>query len=178
MSFFQYKDFTPKLLGDNFIAPDAVIIGQVTLGKKCNVWFKTVIRGDVNFITIGENTNVQDLSMLHVTSPLPLIIGSNTSIGHNVVLHACKIGNNCLIGMGAIILDGAEIGDYSLVAAGSLVPPNKKFPPKSFIVGNPAVVKRELSPHELIQYGNHYDSYLKYNETYLDPKQFKKIDLE
>jgi carbonic anhydrase/acetyltransferase-like protein (isoleucine patch superfamily) len=105
--------------------------------------------------------------MLHVTEHNSLTIGENTSLGHSVVLHGCKVGSGCLIGMGAIILDGAVIGDNCLVAAGSMVTPNKKFPPGSMIKGRPAVVERELSPEEIFQISNHYKSYLVYKDQYL-----------
>jgi carbonic anhydrase/acetyltransferase-like protein (isoleucine patch superfamily) len=130
-----------------------------------------VVRADVNFIKIGKNTNIQDLCMLHVTELNSLTIGENTSLGHSVVLHGCKIGNGCLIGMGAIILDGAEIGDHSLVAAGSLVSPGKKFPPGSLIKGRPAQVERALNPDELKKVSNHFESYLAYKEQYLDMEE-------
>ena len=117
MILFKYKNFYPTIGERVFIADGAKIIGRVFLGNHSSIWFNTVIRGDVNFIKIGENTNIQDLCMLHVTELNSLSIGSNTSLGHSVVLHGCKIGDGCLIGMGAIILDGAEIGDECLGAA-------------------------------------------------------------
>lgn len=166
--FMYYKDFFPTLGARVYVSEGAKIIGRVFLGDHANVWFNCVVRGDVNEIHIGKNTNVQDLSMLHVTSKDALIIGDNVSIGHSVVMHGCTIGNSCLIGMGAIILDGAEIGEGSVVAAGSLVSPNKKFPPRSLIKGHPAVVERALTSEEVERYSNHYKSYLKYKDEYLD----------
>jgi carbonic anhydrase/acetyltransferase-like protein (isoleucine patch superfamily) len=176
MPLYQYREFKPQIADDCFISPTSEIIGRVELGKKTNVWFGTVLRGDVHKIVVGENCNIQDLSMLHVTEEFPLILGDNITIGHNVVLHACTIGNNCLIGMGAIVLDGAEIGDYSLVAAGSVVTPGKFFPPKSLIKGSPARVQRELKDSELDLYGNHYKTYLKTASEYLDENLFKRLD--
>lgn len=167
MSYLKYLNFFPKTGERVFIADGAKIIGRAFLDDHVNVWFNTVIRADVNVITIGKNSNIQDLCMLHVTELNPLTIGENTSLGHSVVLHGCKIGSGCLIGMGAIILDGAEIGDNSLVAAGSMVTPNKKFPPGSLIKGRPAVVERPLTPEELQQVSHHYRSYLNYKEQYL-----------
>jgi len=167
MSCLKYLNFFPKTGERVFIADGAKIIGRAFLDDHVNVWFNTVIRADVNVITIGKNSNIQDLCMLHVTELNSLTIGENTSLGHSVVLHGCKIGSGCLIGMGAIILDGAEIGDNSLVAAGSMVTPNKKFPPGSLIKGRPAVVERPLTPEELQQVSNHYRSYLNYKEQYL-----------
>lgn len=167
MTFLNYFDFKPTVGERVYVSDGAKVIGRASLGDHVSVWFNTVIRADVNFIKIGQNTNIQDLCMLHVTEKNSLTIGENTSLGHSVVLHGCKIGNGCLIGMGAIILDGAEIGDRCLVAAGALVPPKKKFPSGSLIKGRPAVVERELTPEELLQVSNHYKSYLVYKEQYL-----------
>lgn len=167
MIYSNYFDFTPTLGERVFAADGAKIIGRAFLSDHVNIWFNTVIRADVNFVKIGRNTNIQDLCMLHVTEENSLTIGENTSLGHSVILHGCKIGNGCLIGMGAIILDGAEIGDNCLVAAGSLVTPGKKFPPGSMIKGRPAVVERPLSQEEITKVSNHYKSYVEYKEQYL-----------
>mgnify|MGYP000353776470 CR=1 FL=1 len=175
MPLYQFKEFKPSIGEKVFIAPSADVIGDVELSDESNIWFRTVVRGDVNKITIGRGTNIQDLCMLHVVEELPLIIGDGVSVGHSVTLHACTVEGNCLIGMGSTILDGAVIGRNSLVAAGSLVTPGKKFPPGSFIAGSPARVKRELNEEELLQYGEHYNSYRKYSEQFLDPSTFKEI---
>lgn len=167
MSISPYLQFSPVLGERIFIADGAKVIGRAFLGDHVSVWFNSVIRADVNTIHIGKNTNVQDLCMFHVTELNNLTIGENTSFGHSVVLHGCKIGNGCLIGMGSIILDGAEIGDNSLVAAGSLVSPGKKFPAGSMIKGRPAQVERTLSLEEVERVSNHYQSYLNYKEQYL-----------
>lgn len=167
MNFSPFLHFFPQAGVGVYTAPGSIIIGQAALEDHVNVWFNTVIRADVNFIRIGKNTNIQDLCMLHVTEKNSLSIGENTSLGHSVILHGCKIGKGCLIGMGAIILDGAEIGDYSLVAAGSLVTPNKKFPPGSLIKGRPAIAQRELSSKEKEDVSEHYKSYLIYKDQYL-----------
>ncbi len=163
----HYLDFSPKLGERVFIADGAKVIGRAELGDHVSIWFNSVVRADVNSIVIGKNTNVQDLCMFHVTEFNALTIGENTSFGHSVVLHGCKIGNGCLIGMGAIILDGAEIGDNCLVAAGSLVSPGKKFPPGSLIKGRPAVVERPLNPDEIQKISHHFEAYLNYKEQYL-----------
>lgn len=163
----DYLGHSPKLGQRVFIADGAKVIGRADFGDHVNIWFNTVVRADVNFIKIGKNTNVQDLCMLHVTELNSLTIGENTSLGHSVVLHGCKIGSGCLIGMGAIILDGAEIGDNCLVAAGSLVTPGKKFPAGSMIKGRPAVVERSLSIEEIKKISHHYESYIIYKEQYL-----------
>ncbi|EQC45517.1 gamma carbonic anhydrase family protein [Bacteriovorax sp. Seq25_V] len=166
MTLYTYKNIAPKIEDGCFVADSADVIGKVFMGKNSNLWFQVVARGDVNEIHIGENTNIQDLSMLHVIDELPLIIGKNVSVGHKVTLHACTIGDGCLIGMGATVLDGAEIGENSLVAAGSVVPPGKKYPAGSFIIGAPAIVRRPLTSEEIDRYSNHYKSYLITKEEY------------
>lgn len=163
----RYFDYYPTLGERVYYSDGAKIIGRAELGDHVNIWFNTVVRADVNFIKIGKNTNIQDLCMLHVTELNSLTIGENTSLGHSVILHGCKIGNGCLIGMGAIILDGAEIGDNCLVAAGSLVTPGKKFPAGSMIKGRPAVVERPLSAEEIERVSNHYKAYVVYKDQYL-----------
>ena len=175
MPLYSYQGIKPQYDSSVFIAPSADVIGKVVLGENVNIWYQCVARGDVNYIRIGKNTNVQDLSMLHVTKDFALTIGENVSIGHHVVLHGCTIGNSSLIGMGAIIMDGAEIGENCVVAGGSVVPPGKKYPPYSMIMGNPAIVKRELTVEERLQYSNHYKSYIAYKDEFLNSNLVKLI---
>lgn len=167
----RYLTHHPVLGAGVYVAPGAQVIGRADFGPNVSIWHNSVVRADVNFIKIGENTNVQDLCMLHVTELNSLTLGKNTSLGHCVVLHGCKIGDGCLIGMGAIILDGAEIGDNCLVAAGSLVSPGKKFPSGSMIKGRPAVVERQLSVEEIHKISNHYKAYLGYKDQYLQMEE-------
>ncbi len=162
-----YLQWVPELGVGVYIAPGAQVVGRAMMGNHVSIWHNSVVRADVNFIRIGENTNVQDLSMLHVTEHNALTIGKNVSIGHSVVMHGCTIGDSCLIGMGAIILDGAVIGPHCVVAAGTLVPPGKSYPAGSMIMGRPAQVIRPLTPEEITKYGQHYRSYLAYKEQYL-----------
>ena len=139
----------PCLGANAFVAAGARIIGDVNIGKDSSIWFNTVARGDVHYIRIGERTNIQDNSVIHVTSGgHPTIIGNDVTIGHNAILHACTIEDMCLIGMGAIVMDGAIIRRGSLVAAGSVVSPGKEFPAGSLIMGSPAVVKRPVTKAE------------------------------
>ncbi|OGQ08372.1 MAG: gamma carbonic anhydrase family protein [Deltaproteobacteria bacterium RIFCSPLOWO2_12_FULL_40_28] len=150
----SFKDISPKIGKGTFIAPNAMVIGDVVLGEDCSVWFGAVIRGDVHSIRIGSKTNIQDLTMVHVTTkesakPAPIIIGDFVTIGHRVVVHGCQIGNRCLIGMGSIILDNAVIEDDCFIGAGSLVSPGTVIPGKSLALGSPARVKRPLSEEEL-----------------------------
>ena len=128
----------------NWIAPDATLIGRVRLGRNANIWFGVVIRGDNDEISIGEDSNVQDLTMMHTDPGFPLRIGTGCTIGHKAMLHGCTIGDNSLIGMGAIVLNGARIGRNSLVGAGALVTEGKEFPDGSLIVGSPAKAARQL----------------------------------
>jgi len=145
-----YKGKYPKISPSAFVAPNATVIGDVVIGKNSSVWFGSVVRGDVNYIRIGSFTNVQDNSVLHVTTEkFPLIIGDEVTMGHRVLVHGCVVGSRCLIGMGAILMDGVEIGDECLVAAGALIPPGTKVPHRSLVRGFPAKVVRELSDEEV-----------------------------
>lgn len=173
----DYQGFTPEIGTNCWIAPNAWVIGRCTLGSDCSVWFSSIVRGDVNFIEIGDRTNVQDGSVLHVTGPLPdqeqgypLIIGRKVTVGHKAVLHGCTIGDACLIGMSATILDGAIIGEKSIVGAGALVTPGKNFPARSLILGSPAVVARSLSPQEIASLYESAEHYVKYKDQYLKSK--------
>ncbi len=163
---YQFKEFKPDLGADCYISPGAHVIGRCFLGDKVNIWFNCVLRGDVHDIRIGENTNIQDLSMLHVTEEASLVIGRNVSVGHSVTLHGCTVKDSCLIGMGATVLDGAVIGENSIVAAGSLVPPNKVYPAGTMIMGNPAKVVRDLTDKEKMWVANHYKSYTGYAKEF------------
>ena len=123
MSIYQLGEWSPTIGDSTFIADSADLIGRAKIGNHASLWFGVVARADVNTIEIGDHTNIQDQSMLHVSGEHPLKIGSQVTLGHKVTAHGCTIGDHCLIGMGAIILDGAETGENSLVAAGSLIPP-------------------------------------------------------
>ncbi len=173
MSLYSYKNISPTLGEGVYIAPSADVIGRVFLDKDVNLWHQVVARGDVNDIRIGQGTNIQDLTMLHVVEEIPLIIGKGVSVGHGAIIHACTIGDHCLIGMGSIILDGAVIGEHCVVAAGSVVPPGKTYPANSMIMGSPAKAVRQLTSQEYEGYGNHYKSYLTYKDEFLDPNIVK-----
>jgi carbonic anhydrase/acetyltransferase-like protein (isoleucine patch superfamily) len=138
----------PSIHPSAFIAPNAVVLGDVTIGKDASVWYNTVLRGDINRIEVGEGSNIQDGSVLHLTAERGCVIGSYTTVGHMAMLHACTVGDECLIGMGAIVLDGAEIGARSIIGAGALVTQGKVIPPGSMVLGSPAKIVRTLTEEE------------------------------
>jgi carbonic anhydrase/acetyltransferase-like protein (isoleucine patch superfamily) len=163
-----FQGIKPTIPKSCFIEETAVVIGDVVMGKDCSVWFNAVVRGDVNYIRIGDRTNVQDLCMLHVTHDThPLIIGNEVTIGHNVVLHGCTIQDRVLVGMGAIIMDGAVVGEDSVVGAGALVVEGTVVPPKSLILGSPARVKRKVTEKELAWIRESAENYVRYARQYL-----------
>lgn len=145
----QYIFQAEKAHPTAWIAPGAVVVGDVYLEEEVSVWFNAVIRGDTETLRIGAGSNIQDLSMLHADPGFPVIIGENCTIGHRVIVHGAKIGNGSLIGMGAILLNGVEVGEQCLVGAGALLTQGKKFPPRSLILGSPAKVVRELNDADL-----------------------------
>jgi carbonic anhydrase/acetyltransferase-like protein (isoleucine patch superfamily) len=145
----KYKDLNPKIHGSCFVAPTADIIGDVTVGEKSSIWYKTVLRGDVNKIEVGSYTNIQDGSIVHVADEYPTIIGNNVTIGHGAIIHGCTIEDGAFIGMGAIILDGAVVGEGALIGAGALVTEGKEIPPHSLAVGIPAKVIKRLSEENI-----------------------------
>jgi len=142
MPLFRLQTDEPQIDSSVFIAPTAAVIGNVTIGKGSSVWFNCVIRGDVAPIAIGEETNIQDLTILHVRAGSPLYIGNQVTVGHRCIVHGCTIEDNCMIGMGAIVMDGARIGHGSIVAAGSVVLENATFAPFSLLTGVPARLKQ------------------------------------
>ncbi len=138
----------PRLGRGVYIARGAVVIGDVAMGDRSSIWYNAVARGDINRIAIGACSNVQDGAVLHVADDLPCEIGDWVTVGHGAVVHACRVGDECLVGMGATILDGAEVGPQSIVGAGALVRQGARIEPGSLVVGNPAVAKRALSSEE------------------------------
>jgi len=171
---YPFKHWKPDIGENSWIAPSADVIGNVTMGRDCSVWFGCVVRGDVHRIEIGERTNIQDMTMIHVThyknpdmsDGHPTIIGSDVTIGHRVMLHGCTVEDACLIGMSATILDGAVIGRESIVGAGSLVTKNKVFPPRSLIMGSPARAVRTLADEEVRELYASAERYVGFKEDY------------
>jgi carbonic anhydrase/acetyltransferase-like protein (isoleucine patch superfamily) len=164
-----YQGMTPKLADRVFYVDSAEIIGDVEIGADSSIWFHVVIRGDVNFIRIGERTNIQDGTVIHVTHKInPTVIGDDVTIGHNVTLHGCKIGDRCLIGMGAVVMDKAVVEDDAMVAAGALVTPGTKVPSGTLYTGSPARYKRHLSDREIADLKQSALNYLNYTKKYQD----------
>lgn len=158
----------PTIPPSTFITDNALIIGDVVIGSDSSVWFNSVVRGDVHFIRIGDRTNVQDLSLLHVTHDAhPLIIGDDVTIGHHVVLHGCTIHNRVLLGMGAIVMDGAIIGEDCIIGAGALVTERVSIPPKSLALGSPARVHRAITERELAWIQESANNYITYSREYM-----------
>ena len=163
-----FKNIHPKVHESAFVADDAIVIGDVEIGEDASVWFGSVIRGDVNYIRIGARTNIQDMTMIHVSSKThSTILEEEITVGHNVTLHGCYVGRGCLIGIGAILLDGVRVGRNSLVAAGSLLTPGTQIPPNSMVMGSPAKVKRELTVDELAYLDKSWRKYVELKKHYI-----------
>lgn len=149
MPIYTLDGFTPEIGADCWVAPDAVLIGRVRLLKGASVWFGAVLRGDNDWITVGEESNVQDLTLIHADPGQPVEIGRGVTVGHRVILHSAQVGDNSLIGMGAILLNRARIGAHSLVGAGALVTEGKIFEDGKMILGAPAKAMRDLTPEQI-----------------------------
>ena len=145
----EYENIKPQIDESCFVADSAEIIGRVNVDENSSIWYGCIIRGDENTINIGKNTNIQDGTVIHISKEHQTEIGDYVTVGHKAIVHACKIGNNVLVGMGAILLDGVEIEDDVLIGAGSIVTPGKVIPRGSLVLGSPAKVIRELSEEEI-----------------------------
>ena len=156
----DFGDFKPEIHPETFIAETGVIIGKAKLGIGSSVWYNVVIRADINDISVGCYTNIQDNAVLHVGVEDSVEAGDYTTIGHSAIIHGCKIGNNCLIGMNAVILNGAHIDDNCIVGAGSVVTKGTKIPPNSLVLGTPGKVVRELKPEDLMDINEHARRYV------------------
>ncbi len=163
----QVRGHLPQVDEGVFIAPSADVIGDVKIGKRCSIWFRAVLRGDVMPIIIGDESNIQDGSIVHGTfGKCGATIGRRVTVGHNVILHGCQVEDLCLIGMGAILMDHSHIGPRCIVGAGSLVTEGAQFPEGSLILGRPAKVIRPLKPEELRFLDQSADNYLLYKSWY------------
>ncbi len=162
----RFKDRTPVLHAETFVAEGARLIGRVVMAAGASVWYNSVLRADLADIIIGENTNIQDNCVVHVDSGRATVLGRGVTVGHGAILHACSVGDNCLVGMGAILLDGTVIPRDSIVAAGALVPPGKTYPEGSLILGSPAKVARKLSAEEITKISESAVHYREFWEAY------------
>lgn len=162
-----YRGVFPRIPQSAYVDQAAQVIGDVTLGERASVWPCTVLRGDVNKIVIGEDSNIQDGSVLHgELDKYPVIVGDRVTVGHMACLHGCVVEDDCLIGIGAIVLNGARIGKGSVVAAGSLVPEGMQVPPGSMVMGTPAKVRREVTPEETARFAENAQRYLRYRQDF------------
>ncbi len=162
-----YGGKAPRLAASAFLAEGSVVVGDVEIGDASSLWFGAIVRGDVNHVRIGARTNVQDLSVVHVTSRThPTVIGDDVTVGHRAVLHGCTIRDRCLVGIGAIVLDGAVVGPDAMIGAGALVPPGMVVPPGTLVLGAPAKVKRPLTADEIASLRTSAASYAGYASRY------------
>lgn len=151
----------------SWIAPNATLVGKVKLEAGASVWFNCVLRGDVHHIRVGNYTNIQDGTIVHVTNGrFPTIIGDCVTVGHAAVLHGCTIKDRVLVGIGAIVLDNVTVGEESFIAAGALVTPGTVIPPRSMVMGSPAKVRREVTEEEIAQINRHWQNYVEYKAIY------------
>jgi len=164
----SFYNKTPLIHTTAYIAETAVIIGDVEIGEDASVWFGSVVRGDVNFIRIGARTNIQDTTIIHVSSKThSTVLEEEITVGHRVTLHGCYVERCCLIGIGAILMDGVRVGANSLVGAGSLLTPGTQIPPRSLVMGSPASVKRELTEDELAYLDKSWRNYVELKKHYI-----------
>lgn len=162
-----FKNITPKVHATAFIADGARVIGDVEIGEDTSIWFGSVVRGDVNYIRIGARTNIQDGTIIHVSSKtFPTVLDDEITVGHRVTLHGCRVERGCLIGIGAILMDGVRIGANSLIGAGSLVTPGTEIPSGVLAVGSPARVKRDLTDDELVSLERSWQNYVELKKHY------------
>jgi carbonic anhydrase/acetyltransferase-like protein (isoleucine patch superfamily) len=166
----SYRGRVPRVAASAFVASSADVIGDVEIGENASVWFHSIVRGDIEPIRIGANSNIQDGSVVHTMIGSPVTVGDWVTVGHRAVLHGCVIESHCLIGMGAILLNNARVGEGSIIAAGALVPENTVIPPRSLYMGLPAKFQRQLGEPERQFIDMHAIHYLEYKETYLSEK--------
>jgi carbonic anhydrase/acetyltransferase-like protein (isoleucine patch superfamily) len=149
-----------------FVAPNATVVGNVTIGAHASVWFNAVVRAELDHVTIGERANVQDGAVIHVDEGFPVKLGKNVTVGHRAVVHGATVDENCIVGIGAILLNGCHIGANSIVGAGALVPEGKSFPPNSLLIGVPARVAREITPEQALRITEGADHYVAFGAGY------------
>ncbi|MDO8627224.1 MAG: gamma carbonic anhydrase family protein [Candidatus Diapherotrites archaeon] len=167
----EFESKKPKIAKNVFVAENSTVLGQVEIGENSSVWFGAVLRADINSIKIGKNTSIQDNSVLHVASRHSVEIGNQVIVGHNVIVHGAKIGNNTMIGMGSILLNGAEVGDNCIIGAGAVVTEGMKIPNNSIAVGMPAKVIKQVSEEHLKRIEGNWKEYVELNERFLKWKK-------
>lgn len=164
-----FLDKEPVVHPGAFVAPGAVLIGDVELAEGSSVWFNCVLRGDVHYIRVGKGSNIQDLTLCHgMLNRFPVIIGDNVTVGHSAILHGCVIEDGCLIGMGARVLNGAVVGAQSIIAAGAVVREGMKIPPRSLVAGVPAQIKKSLSDEDIPLIEMYTANYKAYARQYME----------
>lgn len=168
----KYTKDSFNIFKNVFIAKNTNIMGKVTIGANSSVWFQSVIRGDVDEIIIGENTNIQDGCILHCANDFPVIVGDNVSLGHGVILHGCTLGNNILVGMRATILNGALIGNNCIIGAGALIPEGMEIPDNSVVMGLPAKIKGNINEKNLELIKKTAKNYIEYSKIYMDKNTY------
>lgn len=167
MSIRDFGSSRPRIHESALVVDGAIVIGDVEIGEDVSVWFGAVVRGDVNYIRIGARTNIQDMTVIHVSSNThPTIVEEEVTVGHRVVLHGCHVESGCLIGIGAILMDGVRIGERSLVGAGTLLTPGTVIPPRSLVLGSPGRVNRELTDDELAYLDRSWRNYVELKKAY------------
>jgi carbonic anhydrase/acetyltransferase-like protein (isoleucine patch superfamily) len=162
----SFQKDVPRIHPTAYVHDSAEIIGRVILHKNVSIWPMVVLRGDIERITINENSNIQDATVMHTSHGIPVVLGKGVTIGHGAIVHGAKIGDHCLIGMGAILLDGCVIGKECFIGAGALVPEGMKVPPRSLVVGVPGRVKRAITPKELRLLHRRAKDYIRYADEH------------
>ena len=158
----------PKVGKDTFIAETAMLIGDVEIGNSSSIWYGAVLRGDMHYIKIGDNVSVQDNSVMHGTAnKFPTVVGNNVTIGHSAIIHGCKIGDNCLIGMGSRILEGAKIGNWCIIAAGAVVTEGTEIPDESIVMGIPGAIKSKVTESQKERITRNWKAYVELAKHYM-----------
>lgn len=167
MPVIPFKEKTPVVSASAFIAPDAWVIGDTSIGENVSIFFNAVLRGDIQSIKVGRGTNLQEHALVHTSHGMsPALIGEDVTVGHRAIVHGCSIGDRCLIGMGATVLDNAEVGEECIIGAHALVPKGMKIPPRSLVIGTPAKVTRALTTDEINNLTASAQGYQRLGETY------------
>lgn len=172
---YRYMEHSPEIDDSAFIAPNATVIGQVKVANGASIWFNTIVRGDINSIEVGKDSNIQDNCVMHVTHEHAVKVAERVTVGHGVILHGCTVESDCLIGMGSVLLDGVVVNEGCMIAAGAVVAPNTVVPANSLVMGIPGKVVRNLGPAEQSKMQTNWQSYVQYAREYKDESVFAEI---